>query len=93
MPFWMIKSCRAQTTTKQMTSSPEWPRKCVDLWNAMIESVRVSSATIAPDAAAVWAPYKKQATTVRTSAGRFAPQTPNDARASTGYGTPGLTPA
>ena len=93
MPFWMIKSCRAQTTTKQMTSSPEWPRKCVDLWNAMIESVRVSSATIAPDAAAVWAPYKKQATTARTSAGRFTPQTPKDARASTGLGTPGLTPA
>jgi hypothetical protein len=31
MPRWMIRSCNAQTTTKQITSSPEWPRKCVDL--------------------------------------------------------------
>ena len=38
----------------------------------------------APEAAAVWAPYQKQATTARTRAGRFAPQTPNEARASTG---------
>ena len=29
----------------------------------------------------------------RTSAGTFAPKTPNDARASTGYGTPVFTPA
>src|ERR1035441_3448769 len=84
MPFWMISSCNAQTMTKQITSSVEWPRKCDDFWNSMIASLRVSRATIAPDAAAVWAPYQKQATTARTSAGRLAPQTPNEARASTG---------
>ena len=26
MPFWMISNCSAQMTTKQITSSPEWPR-------------------------------------------------------------------
>ena len=39
-------------------------------------SVRVSSATIAPGAAAVCAPYQKHATIARTSAGMLAPQTP-----------------
>ena len=62
-------------------------------WNCRIPSLRVSRATTAPEAAAVCAPYQKQATTARTRAGRFAPQTPNEARASTGYGTPVLTPA
>ena len=59
----------------------------------MMPSERVSNATMAPDAAAVCAPYQKHATTARTSAGTFAPQMPNEARASTGYGTPVLTPA
>ncbi len=39
---------------------------------------------MAPEAALVWAPYQKQATIARTSAGTFAPQTPKEARASTG---------
>ena len=56
-------------------------------------SQRMSSATMAPEAAAVCAPYQKQATMARTSAGRLAPKTPNEARASTGYGTPVFTPA
>ena len=47
-------------------------------------SLRVSSATTAPDAAAVCAPYQKHATTARISAGRLAPHTPNEERASTG---------
>jgi hypothetical protein len=46
--------------------------------------MRVSSATIAPEAAAVCAPYQKQATIARTSAGTLAPQMPKEARASTG---------
>ena len=93
MPRRMIRSCSAHTTTKQITSSPEWPRKCVFALNVLNASVRVSSATIAPDAAAVCAPYQKQATIARTRAGTFAPNTPNEARASTGYGTPVFTPA
>ena len=56
-------------------------------------SLRISSATMAPDAAAVWAPYQKQATMARTMAGKLAPQMPNEARASTGKGTPVRTPA
>ena len=48
---------------------------------------------MAPAAAAVCAPYQKQATTARTSAGTLAPKVPNDARASTGNGTPVRTPA
>ena len=48
---------------------------------------------MAPEAADVCAPYQKQATTARTSAGTLAPQMPNEARASTGYGTPVRTPA
>ena len=47
----------------------------------------------APPAAAVCAPYQKQATTARTRAGMFAPKVPKDARASTGNGTPVRTPA
>jgi hypothetical protein len=84
MPRWMIRSCSAQITTKQITSSVEWPSMWLDWWNALKLSMRVSSATIAPDAAAVCAPYQKQATMARTSAGMLAPHTPNEARASTG---------
>lgn len=56
-------------------------------------SLRMRSATIAPEAAAVWAPYQKQATTARTSAGTLAPKVPKEARARTGKGTPVRTPA
>ena len=45
---------------------------------------RIRSATIAPEAAAVCAPYQKQATIALTRAGMLAPQIPNEARASTG---------
>ena len=48
---------------------------------------------MAPEAAAVCAPYQKQATMARTSAGTLAPHMPKEARASTGKGTPVLTPA
>lgn len=93
MPCWMIRSCSAQTTTKQITSNVEWPSMWLDCWKCSIAGQRISNATIAPEAAAVCAPYQKQATMARTSAGRLAPNTPNDARASTGYGTPVRTPA
>ena len=56
-------------------------------------SLRMSSATMAPEAAAVCAPYQKQATMARTIAGKLAPQMPKEARASTGKGTPVRTPA
>jgi hypothetical protein len=84
MPFWMISSCSAQMTTKQITSSVEWFSRWLVWWNCRIPSLRVSRATTAPEAAAVCAPYQKQATTARIRAGRFAPQIPNDERASTG---------
>ncbi len=42
--------------------------------NSAIASLRVSRATIAPEAALVCAPYQKHATTARTSAGRLAPE-------------------
>lgn len=48
---------------------------------------------MAPEAAAVCAPYQKHATMARTIAGKFAPQIPKDARARTGNGTPVRTPA
>ena len=46
--------------------------------------MRVSKATIAPEAAEVCAPYQKQATIARTNAGMLAPQMPKEARAKTG---------
>ena len=41
----------------------------------------------------VWMPNHAQATAARTSAGRLAPRSPKDARASTGKGMPYLGPA
>ena len=71
----------------------EWPSSWLDWWNSSIAGERIISATSAPEAAAVCAPYQKQATRPRISAGMFAPKVPKDARASTGKGTPVLTPA
>ena len=41
----------------------------------------------------VWMPNQPQAMKARISAGRFAPQMPNEAREKTGYGMPYLVPA
>ena len=41
----------------------------------------------------VWMPNQPQATPARMRAGRLAPQTPNEARETTGYGMPYLVPA
>ena len=41
----------------------------------------------------VWIPNQPHATPARMSAGRFAPITPNEARANTGYGIPYFVPA
>ena len=41
----------------------------------------------------VWMPNQPQATPARMSAGRLAPNTPNEARAKTGNGMPYLVPA
>jgi len=76
MPRWIIRSCSAQTTTKQTTSRPEWPSTCVESWKDLKASMRIRSATIAFDAAEVCAPYQKQATMARTKAGMLAPQIP-----------------
>ena len=76
-----------------MTSSVEWPSMCEFWWNCSMPSLRISRATRALEAAAVCAPYQKMATMARTMAGRLAPQMPNEARASTGYGTPVFSPA
>ena len=40
----------------------------------------------------VWMPNQPQATPARRSAGRLAPQTPKEARATTGYGIPYFVP-
>ena len=47
---------------------------------------------IAPPPIQVWMPNQPHATPARISAGRFAPNTPNDARAKTGNGMPYLVP-
>ena len=52
-----------------------------------------SIAKIACPPIQVWIPNHPQATRARSTAGTFAPRTPNDARTNTGNGMPYLAPA
>jgi hypothetical protein len=99
MPRRMIRILRAQKTAKLshrvQGCGPPKPIWIVDAFVHHESDPKRAPMTvkIAVPPIHVWMPNQPQATPARMRAGRFAPKTPNEARAKTGYGIPYFVPA
>ncbi len=97
VPFRMKWRLMAQKTAKPR-SSPGWmpitPLNAAEVSGASTEGRSATrSCQSACPPSHVWMPNHPQATSARSTAGTFAPVTPNDARANTGNGMPYRVPA
>src|ERR1700730_10343425 len=92
MPRMMIKMLSAQKTAKLSQGVQCWPATIDEFVQPDPKSFP-DRALSAPPQIQVWMPNQPHATPARRRAATFAPKTPNDARAKTGYGIPDLVPS
>jgi len=78
---------------KAIQPSVDSPRKLFVVRLARSGQIRNAMMMTAREASHVCMPYHAIATIARIRAGTFAPNTPNESRANTGYGTPSFWPA
>jgi hypothetical protein len=88
-----IESTPRHTTTMLINQKPRKHAHNTPRFPSSDGRITISIASIALPPIHAWIPNHPQATIARSSAAKFAPRTPNDARSNTGNGIPYFAPA